>query len=174
MDPVYNIRLWRACHSALGIHVAACPFPPRPLPVTRWLLGDWLSHHPQVCSSREVDELLAEIQKAQSLRDHMQAPAPQRPLWEVHQRDAGGRCWEPELRPSRRHAAGLTMLSRVSPVTQAWLPGPKKWVKRGPACSPHSSELPQPLLEGSWWISNWKKKMYFREKGHQASAHPST
>ena len=36
-------------------------------------------HHPQVCSSREVDELLAEIQKAQSLRDHMQALHPNAP-----------------------------------------------------------------------------------------------
>uniref|UniRef100_A0AC11CJM2 von Willebrand factor A domain containing 3A n=1 Tax=Ovis aries TaxID=9940 RepID=A0AC11CJM2_SHEEP len=33
----------------------------------------------EVCSSREVDELLAEIQKAQSLRDHMQALHPNAP-----------------------------------------------------------------------------------------------
>ena len=46
---------------------------------TGWLI---CPHHPQICSSREVDELLAEIQKAQSLRDHVQALHPNAPCEE--------------------------------------------------------------------------------------------
>nr|XP_023471954.1 von Willebrand factor A domain-containing protein 3A isoform X4 [Equus caballus] len=41
------------------------------LPSDPWMAD--CSHHPQICTSREVDELLAEIQKAQNLLGHVQA-----------------------------------------------------------------------------------------------------
>uniref|UniRef100_A0A8C4KZ47 von Willebrand factor A domain containing 3A n=1 Tax=Equus asinus asinus TaxID=83772 RepID=A0A8C4KZ47_EQUAS len=44
---------------------------PPTLPSDPWMAD--CSHHPQICTSREVDELLAEIQKAQNLLGHVQA-----------------------------------------------------------------------------------------------------
>lgn len=113
-------------------------------------------HHPQIYSSREVDELLAEIQEAQSLRGHVQALHQSVPCEErtgsMH--EVGGES--PKLRPSAEArswpcCALLSHLSRRERLPG--LPRPENGTKRGPAprC-PNSCELPRPPLEGSWWI----------------------
>lgn len=92
-------------------------------------------HHPQIYSSREVDELLAEIQEAQSLRGHVQALHQSVPCDErtgsMH--EVGGES--PKLRPSAEArswpcCALLSHLSRKGAAARP--PTSRKWNKARP------------------------------------------
>ena len=73
--------------------------------------------HTQVCSSQEVDALLAEIRKAQSLQGHVQAlhqsPSCEEPAGAMQ--EVGGQ--NPRLRSSRGTQLA-SLCSPISPLTQ--------------------------------------------------------
>lgn len=123
-------------------------------------------HHPQVCSSREVDELLAEIQKAQSLRDHMQALHPNAPCEKSTSvmQEVGAESQSSDLPGGTQLASPCSLASHLS--LRAWLPGPQKWSKARPRplAAPTALNCHSLCWKDPGGFSNWKKKMYFRER----------
>lgn len=75
------------------------------------------SHHPQIYTSWDMDQLLAEIQKAQSLLDHIQALRHSAPGEELTSavKEVGGMS-KGTGTVSQRHSAGLTCLSDSTPA----------------------------------------------------------
>lgn len=90
------------------------------LPSDPWMAD--CSHHPQICTSREVDELLAEIQKAQNLLGHVQALHHSTPWDELTcmMREVGD-AKEDSGTSSQRLSAGLTLFSFLTCLSEAWL-----------------------------------------------------
>lgn len=123
-------------------------------------------HHPQVCSSREVDELLAEIQKAQSLRDHMQALHPNAPCEKSTSvmQEVGAESRSSDLPGGAQLASPCSLASHLS--LRAWLPGPQKWSKARPRplAAPTALNCHSLCWKDPGGFSNWKKKNLFQRK----------
>ena len=146
--------------------MAACPFPPWPLPVARWLLPDWLPSPPPDLQQPGGGWAPGRNPEGPEPPGPRPSPAPERPLGGADRLDARGRRWEPQAQTFRGGAQLASPWSPVSPVTQV----PKmEQSEAPPPAVPTAVSCPGLRWKDPGGFSNWK--IYFRERP-AGSCHP--